>query len=404
MLDAAEVGGNAPLFIDAFFDDKKPIAHIILNMKSFLTLPTKKDVRRWGPETEWSCEWTTPNGRLASNVAVSRGYTNVDVDAWPNATVEESIRDESASPSPHWALVISCPTIKGLDSSSARLNLWGKFNGTWVYDRYSIPVSQSRFVKRGTDFAICTMVYGGNLTKAEYLKPWAQYHLAAGFQQLLVYVEEKDHSWVDNALRKYIETDQVSIVPFYFGKISERKDFILQGAMENHCLYQARGMAKWVAHIDIDEYLDFLRPEVNMRNYPLPKSNSKDVALVVRNDFFGTSGDQHRLNAPYPCHINFRSENIHKIGHRSKVIMRPEYVKALFPHFVVKQDGYTQIALDADVEMRLNHFKLCDTSGNGCFGTTEANMDVGRKTFHKRLMADDSDWKTRCSDMIAAEQ
>jgi len=396
MLDAGEVAGGAPLFVDAFYDHAKPVAHILLNMKSFLTMPTKADVRRWGPETEWSCEWTAPGANRVANVSLIR-----------NATVEASVRDDTALPSPHWALVIYCPRIPALKGlPSVRLNLRGKYNGSWVYDRYDIPVSESRFVKRDTDFAICTMVYRGPLTTAEYLKPWAQYHLAAGFSQLLVYVEENDTSWVEGALRKFIQKGQVSIVPFYFGKISDRKDFIMQGAMENHCLYQARGMAKWIAHIDVDEYFDFLRPDVNMRNYPLPKSDSSDVALVVRNQFWGTLTSSHRVNAPYPCHLNAKSAYIHQIGKRSKVIMRPEYIDVLFPHFVVKKDGYTELHPDPIFEMRLNHFKWCDTQGGGCFGTNQSDMgvDVGRKTFHKRLMADDSDWHTRCSDMLAANQ
>jgi len=409
MLDAAEVGGHAPLFIDAFYDHEKPVAHIVMNMKSFLTMPSKADLRKWGPETEWSCEWTAPNARLAQNVAVLRGYTNVDAHAraqstdgraWPNATVESDFRDDSAQPAPHWAIVISCPTISSLrGSTSARLNLRAKYNGEWVYDRYGIPVSDTRFVKPDVDSAVCTMVYRGPLTTAEYLIPWAKYHLAAGFDQLLVYVEDKNASWVEEALDTFIQKDQVTIVPFYFGKISEMKNFILQGAMENHCLYQARGMAKWIAHIDVDEYLDFMDSNVNMRNYPLPKSDSSDVALLVRNQFWGLLPDSHRSDAPYPCHVNGKSQYIHEVGRRSKVIMRPEHINALFPHFVVRQEGYTEVHPDPTSELRLNHFKLCTASGDGCFGTEQSEWSMVKK-----LSVDDSDWQRRCSDMLSAKQ
>jgi len=249
---------------------------------------------------------------------------------------------------------------------------------------------------------MCTMVYRGPFTTSSYLKPWAQYHVAAGFEQLLLYVEENDTSWVEDALDDLILKGHVTVVPFYFGSISERKDFIMQGAMENHCLYQARGMAKWMAHIDVDEYLDFMIPNVNMRNYPLPKPKSRDVALVVRSSFWGTMPfEEHRVDAPYPCHINAVSECIYRVGRRSKVIMRPEYIKALFPHYVIKRPGYAEVHPEALTELRLNHFKRCDTLGEGCFGTNQSNMDVGRKTFHKKLQTDETDWKTRCSDMLA---
>jgi len=81
--------------------------------------------------------------------------------------------------------------------------------------------------------------------------------------------------------------------------------------------------------------------------------------------------------------------------------MRPEYIEALFPHYVIKRPGYTEAHPEALTELRLNHFKWCDTLGEGCFGTNQSNMDVGRKTFHKKLQTDETDWKTRCSDMLA---
>jgi len=54
MLDLAEVSGHAPLFIDAFYDHEKPVAHVILNMKSFVE-PTAEALQEWGAETEWTC-------------------------------------------------------------------------------------------------------------------------------------------------------------------------------------------------------------------------------------------------------------------------------------------------------------------------------------------------------------
>jgi hypothetical protein len=402
MLDAVEESGHSPMLIDAFYDHTKPVAHVVLNMKSLL-IPAKIGLsnlalRSWGIETAWTCEWTAPEARLAQNVAIRQGYTNVD--ATVEATVEANARDNSSLPAPHWAMVISCPTISALNgSSSARLTLRGKFKGNWVCNRSGISVSESGFGKRDVDFAICTMVDRGPLSKAEYLKPWAQYHLAVGFTQLLVYVEEKDTSWVEDALRNFMEKDQVAIVPFYFGEVSDKKKFLTQGAMENHCVYRARGMAKWIAHMDVDEYFDFLRPDVNMRNYQLPQSNSKEAAVVVRNQFWGIKRSSHRVNAPYPCHLNGKSEYIHEVGRRSKVIMRPQHIRALFPHFVVKEDGYTDAYPDPTTELRLNHFKMCDTEGQGCFSNKEAANST-----NKQLVADDSNWQRRCSDILALEQ
>jgi hypothetical protein len=420
MLDEAETGGRVPLFVDAFYDHAKPLAHVILNMKTFAK-PTKSLLHAWGVEMEWTCEWTAPDASQAKRVASLRGYTNLYAHAskiaeFPvdpprsdaelsNATVEANFKDISAEGiAPHWAMVVSCPTISALKgSSSVRLNLRGKYKGAWFYGRLGIPVSESRFVKRGVESAICTMVNRGNLSKAEYLKPWAQYHLAVGFSQLLVYVEEKDTSWVEDALRNFINKDQVAIVPFYFGNISDQNDFLMQGAMESHCLYQARGMAKWIAHMDVDEYFDFIRSDVNMRSYQLPKSDSSDVVLVARNQFWGVMPSSHRVDSPYPCHLNGKSKYIHDLYRRSKLIMRPEYIDALFPHYVMMDRTiYTEMHPDPTSELRLNHFKGCDTSGHGCYGNLQYGALHGDGK--KELETDDSGWTGRCEAILSVEQ
>ena len=137
---------------------------------------------------------------------------------------------------------------------------------------------------------------------------------------------------------------------------------------------------------------------------PLPESKSNDVALVVRNQFWGILPSSHRVDAPYPCHLNAKSKLINEPGMRSKVIMRPEYIDALFPHFVVKQGGYTEVHPDPLSELRLNQFKSCDAFGGHCFGTTQSETDIARDRFDKMLEADDSDWHRRCSDILAVKQ
>jgi hypothetical protein len=76
--------------------------------------------------------------------------------------------------------------------------------------------------------------------------------------------------------------------------------------------------------------------------------------------------------------------------------MRPEYIDALFPHWVVKQAGYSEVHPDPLTELRLNHFKLCETSGDGCWAKATWNR--------KKELAYDSEWHSRCSDALAAGQ
>jgi len=412
MLDEAEMAGSRPLFIDAFFDHAKPVAHVILDMKSFVE-PTAGAAQEWGAGPEWTCQWADRRMRLSEGAALVSGYTNVDALAGAapraarpaDASAEASFTDSDF----HWALVISCPVSSFLvNSTTAFISLIGKRGDEVAYSRVGIPVSRSRFVRSGADFALCTMVQrtslaGARLAGAAYLQPWAQYHVALGFDQLLVYVEEEDTAWAEKALRKAINRGQVTIVPFYFGNVSERRTFLLQGAMESHCLYQARGMAKWLAHADIDEYFDFMQTDVNMRNFPLPGPSSRDVALVVRSRFWGNIPDSRRMlvknmTSRYPCNINAQSMYTNGLGHRSKVIMRPDYVDGLFPHFVVKAPGYKEAHPDPYSKLRLNHFKLCDTSGEGCFGNTQENEKNGKK----RLVDDGNDWRERCEALVAA--
>jgi len=202
--------------------------------------------------------------------------------------------------------------------------------------------------------------------------------LAAGFEQLLVYVEDEDIGWAEKALHGFIISGQVTLVPFFFGNISQQMDFLTQGAMENHCSYQARGRATWMAHNDIDEYFDFIQPFAEL--------SKTDGVLIVRSQFWGVEGKADD-GTPFPCNITGKENDYFPARTRSKVIFRPEQVVALFPHFVVKERGCTEVNPNPETELRLNHFKQCATDGKGCRGKT---------VFH-----DLGHFRDRCAAMLA---
>lgn len=381
MIDDAEMNGNQPLFVDAFYNSENSVVHVVLNMFSFKPKDkraSKEAIALWGKNTQWMCEWSQDIDLHRSSTSERSvrqqvwGRTNLDAlgnnsqpsfsstcaDDCRNATVEPSFSDRY-----NWALVVSCP--RSLDSSTTHLNLRARQGDKVTYERFGIPAKPATLVKNDLDYALCTMINRNALTEAEYLRPWAQYHLTAGFQQLLVYVEEPETTWAEEALRQFIQQDRVTIVPFYFGKVSAQKRFLMQGAMENHCLYQAKGKTTWLGHIDIDEYFDFIGAQFQLSQH-FSHLNSNDIALVGRSQFWGRRGTPVESGSPFPCNLVCKRKGYFSTGVRSKLIMKPQPVLAMFPHSIAHKPGHKVVTLNPEREMRVNHFKKCNTQGDGC--------------------------------------
>lgn len=421
MIDDAEMRGERPLFVDAFYDDKTSVAHVVLNMRPFISLHVASKQReaaslfaQWGTHTHWTCEWSDHSERFSRDFSPTysvQGYTNVQY--FPEkgnlskanssrTTISMTLGTPASVNMPesspfldsinhwdfyHWAMVVSCPMKAG--SLTASLSLRAEQGNNEVYKRKEIPVRVATHFQKDVDYALCTMLNRNSRSEAEYLRPWAQYHLKVGFQKLLIYVEEKNTTWVEEALNQFIKQDKVTILPFYFGKISDTRKNQMQGAMEHHCLYQAKGKATWLAHNDIDEYFDFIGDQFHLSQH-FPRVQSDEIAFAVQSQFWGSNAiNSPTLGLPFPCNLACKAgqgNEYFPAGKRSKNIIKPQHVLAIFPHALIHEPHYRVIIPDPVKDLRVNHFKQCRTDGDGCYAN---------------VCSEDFSFQDRCKAMLA---
>lgn len=376
MLDEEEMAGKRPVFVDAFPNAGGTDLYIVLNFSPLFPKTASNSSKEWTQwiNAMWQCAWATEDYiPMYQRQAGSQSLTTT------RATIVHSTFDEAAknvtrlhmrdlTPAKeksetfrwfHHALILGCPIpAQSMKSDKEWFLSISARNDSVLYERKSIPVTKSTFVKPGANSVMCTMMFKEEQTAAT-LRPWIRFHMAQGFDQILLYVEDADPTWANEAIADMKEAENVTVVPFYFGEVSNQRAFHMQGGMENHCLYQARHRTEWLAHADIDEYFDIkVASGLGIQDY-LKQTPSDTAAIMVRSQFWVDAKRESHVDLPFPCFVTCKASGYFAAGIRSKWIARPTDVNIINPH-ILKAKGDSQIH-DADptAEMRLNHFKEC---------------------------------------------
>lgn len=180
--------------------------------------------------------------------------------------------------------------------------------------------------------------------EAPYLKEWIEFHRIVGVEHFYLY----NHRSTDNykkVLQPYINAGIVDLIDI--PKVAKKIIVFnrLQCKCYNECLALARGKSKWIAFIDIDEYLF---PVVENSLKDLLKDYDKYGGLYANWRMFGTSGvkkipkDHLLIEALTNCTTKSFPANQY-----IKSIVKPEHV-AHFPnpHHPVYLNGFYQVNTD----------------------------------------------------------
>ncbi|MBA3603349.1 MAG: glycosyltransferase family 92 protein [Parachlamydiaceae bacterium] len=210
------------------------------------------------------------------------------------------------------------------------------------------------------DFAICAIFQN----EAPYLKEWIEYHKIVGAKHFYLYNNfSQDHYLT--VLKPYISTGMVELIDW------TEPDFQSYGQRMAYmdAIYKARGSAKWLAIIDIDEYL-------------VPKANETIPELLSQFEKEGIGGvaiNWQMFGTSYVPYINenqlltevltLKAVEEHSENEHIKSIVRPEYV--IEPpgiHNFNYRDGYFQVNTDHEAftgaispyiatdKMQINHY------------------------------------------------
>ncbi len=192
----------------------------------------------------------------------------------------------------------------------------------WVEERYreqlidwGVPVTpgspplESPRDERETYLSVCAIFFN----EAPYLAEWIEFHVLAGVERFFLYDHESTDSGKE-VLAPYVEEGTVELLdwPVYPGQVE---------AFE-HCAEHHRFDSRWIAFIDLDEYL------FSPTGRTLPevlRSFERWPAITVNRPVYGSSGHE---SPPagltienYLLRSNFTRRNI-----VSKMVARPEFL------------------------------------------------------------------------------
>ncbi|MES2200323.1 MAG: glycosyltransferase family 92 protein [Chlamydiota bacterium] len=217
--------------------------------------------------------------------------------------------------------------------------------------------------------------------EAPYFKEWIEYHLMVGTEHFWLYDNLSQDNWQE-VLEPYIEKGVVEVIPWQEADFSiEKKEtfpFALQANMVKDALTRAKGKAKWVAIIDIDEFIfpkkDKTIPECLENHF------SAAQAVFVSWLNFGTSGAHVAKGEPILEHLTRCSMRSYQKNGNGKSIWRPEEVdldSIHWVHWANLKEGSTYVNGDGksvilegeganwdwalhDKYIRINHYFLRD--------------------------------------------
>eukprot|EP00035_Acanthoeca_spectabilis_P033503 m.24040 g.24040 ORF g.24040 m.24040 type:complete len:530 (-) comp6020_c0_seq1:985-2574(-) len=226
----------------------------------------------------------------------------------------------------------------------------------------NIAACNNELVSRKVDLGTCTM-FGemSPLRTADVAAMWTRFMLASGFQFVVLYLDpvgdaDELRSAVESSLKLEIAKGSVRTVLFH---MTGRYSLQTQSAQENHCQWRFRGRSRWLAQLDLDEFLQPLGEHESVasviQKYDQP-SGTQYGALQIRNRFW----DHHPIKEKDYSRLKFDAWNMiwrdgrPTVSGREKIISRPELVDYIAVHKVTT--GLRSAHPDPEKELRHNHF------------------------------------------------
>jgi hypothetical protein len=157
--------------------------------------------------------------------------------------------------------------------------------------------------------------------EAPYLREWVNYHRLVGVQHFWLYDNgSTDHSL--EILQPFIDEGLVEVINWPTlpgGEVFSTQVYAFKDGIRNSV-----GKAKWIAVIDIDEFIVPMKDKSILDC--LNKRFSKNQAIYVNWLHFGTSGVEIPKGDPIMFQLTECSLSTHSNNGIGKSIIRPEYV------------------------------------------------------------------------------
>jgi hypothetical protein len=192
---------------------------------------------------------------------------------------------------------------------------------------------------RNQDAVICTIALNEDL----YLDEWITYHIALGFAHIYLYDNTPNtfSPFVIHMMNKYPKQVSIFHAPGHAMQYPAYNHFLANEASKKH---------KWVAFIDIDEFI-VLHKHNNITDFL--KDHCPTGAVCINWYIFGTSNQQAYSTQPLVKRMRYREENVNQ---HVKCILCIQDVALIYnAHFaILKNEAATRDTNGKDIRGPFN--------------------------------------------------
>lgn len=235
---------------------------------------------------------------------------------------------------------VAAEIIAGLIPNKMARNRWRGILRFGIFDALALKRKLKNDKSEPTVYlTVCAIAKD----EGPYFKEWIDWHLGVGVEKFYIY----DNGSTDNTrevLAPYIEKGIVEYVDF--------PGYRMQLAAYDDCLKRHRFDSRWIAFIDLDEFM------VPVRDKSVPEflKNHEDAPAVEINWLiYGSGGEVKRSGKPVMERFKRHSKGNHKLNRHVKSIVNPRRVYSMIGcHEVARINGK---AVDSHGEPITHNFR-----------------------------------------------
>ena len=268
-----------------------------------------------------------------------------------------------------------------------------------------------RDVTAPVQLAACTMLRHELGRNRDLVLEWLAYHRLQGVEHFYIF-SNGDTRALRRLLRPYVEEGAVEVIDWEWNSTS----WVHQLPQTNACIYRYRGLARWVALMDVDEYFQ-AAPAAggSLRAFVARHDNTTAGALCAPMVLFrgtdppGAGGTLLKYGNLVTAEFVLRAATA--LPSRGKCVCRPEGVNIMDVHEYC--GGGPAERTDADRELRVNHYKASETIPNygflfpnavERFDTEDRSMLSGTPALRAEILRAFPDWLSASRGSTGTDQ
>lgn len=232
--------------------------------------------------------------------------------------------------------------------------------------------------------------------EAPFLKEWIEFHKLIGVEHFYLY-NHNSHDNFEEVLRPYIKEGVVELINWTEEPESRNQWLLVQQKMLLDAVIRTQDISKWVAFIDVDEFI-FPVEDKTLSKF-LPRYENYG-AVAIYWQLFGTSHIDHlRTDQLMIEQLVFRAERNHELNGWYKPIVQVKHVNTSNlvggPHEFVLKNGYTTVGLNGKPaklfsiagvdQIRIHHYNTRDEHFLHQVKLKRPNMDQDKKNFTQKI-------------------